>query len=423
MQADMDELVHVKFKGVMAEMLIKVDADLYTKFSVVERGKTVIYAALSKALYGTLRASLLFWQKLSAKLQEWGYKTNPYDWCVVNKEINGKQCIVLWHVDDLKVSHINDPVLEEQIKLIEGEFAKEAPLTIRRGNIHDYLGMTLDYSQDGKVLITMLDYIQGILDEVPESFLGKTPTPAANHLFDTEGAAVPLDPADAKVYYHHVMQLLYLCKRARPDLQLPVAFLSTRVKAPDSNDWKKLWQTIRYLNATKLLPLTLEADSLNLIKWFIDMSFAVHADMRSHTGGMMTMGKGCIYGNSSKQRLNTKSSTEAELLLLVGVSDLLPQQVIWTRHFLMAQGYQINESVVYQDNQSAILLEKNGRASSRKHTRHINIRYFFITDRVKSGEVNIKYCPTNEMIADFFTKPLQGAKFRKFRDLVLNIQG
>ena len=112
------------------------------------------------------------------------------------------------------------------------------------------------------------------------------------------------------------------------------------------------------------------------------------------------------------------SRTEAEL---VGVSDMLPQ-VIWTRHFLEAQGYNVDESIVYQDNMSSILLEKNGRASSGKRTRHINIRYFFVTDRVKSGELGIQYCPTEEMIADFFTKPLQGAKFRKFRDLVLNIQ-
>ena len=71
---------------------------------------------------------------------------------------------------------------------------------------------------------------------------------------------------------------------------------------------------------------------------------------------------------------------------------------------------------------SAILLEKNGRASSGKRTRHINIRYFFVADRVKSGEVSIDYCPTGSMVGDFFTKPLQGALFYKFRAEVLNLQ-
>ena len=82
----------------------------------------------------------------------------------------------------------------------------------------------------------------------------------------------------------------------------------------------------------------------------------------------------------------------------------------------------MDESQVLQDNQSTMLLAKNGRASSGKQTRHIKIRYFFIADRVKSKEVTIKWCPTDDMVGDFFTKPLQGGKFKKFRDLVLNLE-
>ena len=121
--------------------------------------------------------------------------------------------------------------------------------------------------------------------------------------------------------------------------------------------------------------------------------------------------------NSTKQKLNTRSSTEAEV---VGINDFMPA-VCWTRYFLQAQGYQVNDNLVYQDNQSAILLEKNGKASSSKRTKHINIRYFFITDRINSGEVSVEWCPTEEMIGDFATKPLQGALFRKFRDLIMGI--
>ena len=87
----------------------------------------------------------------------------------------------------------------------------------------------------------------------------------------------------------------------------------------------------------------------------------------------------------------------------------------------MAQGYRIDETMVYQDNQSAMLLERNGKQSSGKRTRHMNIRYFFITDRVRSREMTIGYCPANEMIADHFTKPLQGSLFRKFRAVIMNI--
>lgn len=130
----------------------------------------------------------------------------------------------------------------------------------------------------------------------------------------------------------------------------------------------------------------------------------------------MMLGKGAIYGTSTKHKINTKSSTEGEL---IAVNDVMPQ-VLWTRYFLEAQGYEVKDSIIYQDNQSAILLEKNGKASSGKRTRHINIRYFFVHDRVEAGEVSIQYCPTGDMVADFFTKPLQGTLFRKFRDQILN---
>jgi hypothetical protein len=80
--------------------------------------------------------------------------------------------------------------------------------------------------------------------------------------------------------------------------------------------------------------------------------------------------------------------------------------VIWTRHFLEAQGYEVRDNIVYQDNQSIISFEKNGRGSSSKRTRHINVRYFFVNYRIKSKEVKVEYCPTGDMIDDFFTKPL-----------------
>ena len=140
--------------------------------------------------------------------------------------------------------------------------------------------------------------------------------------------------------------------------------------------------------------------------------------MHSRTGGAMSLGKGVIYGTSTCQKLNTQSSTEAEL---VAVDDCM-SQILWTRYFLDAQGYNINDCIVYQDNKSAILLEQNGQASSSKQTQHINIRYYFVTDHANCGEIKLTYCPTTEMVGDYFTKPLKGGLFNKFRDRILNIQ-
>jgi hypothetical protein len=174
---------------------------------------------------------------------------------------------------------------------------------------------------------------------------------------------------------------------------------------------------LRYLRDSRDLPLTLQADGTGVIYWWIDASFAVHPDMRSHTGATMSMGAGSIFSVSRRQRLNTRSSTEAEL---VGVNDVMPL-VLWTRLFLMGQGYTVKDNVVFQDNQSAMLLENNGKMSSSKRTRHLEIRYFFVTDNINKKNLRVEYCPTDDMLADFFTKPLQGAKFKRFRARILNL--
>ena len=137
--------------------------------------------------------------------------------------------------------------------------------------------------------------------------------------------------------------------------------------------------------------------------------------MKSQTGGAMSLGLGVLHGKSVKQKLNVKSSTEAEL---VGVSDYLPYN-IWLMMFMSAQGYEIVDNTLYQDNQSTILMLKYGRNSCTCNSRHIHIRYFFVKDRADKGEVTIEYCPSSQMVGDFFTKPLQGALFNKFRDVIM----
>ena len=89
--------------------------------------------------------------------------------------------------------------------------------------------------------------------------------------------------------------------------------------------------------------------------------------------------------------------------------------------FMEAQGYQLMENTVYQYNKSAILLEKTGKSSSSKQTKHINIRFLFITDCISNTELNVEWCPTNEMIGYFMTKPTQGSLFKKFRNLIMVI--
>ncbi|KAI2496760.1 Reverse transcriptase (RNA-dependent DNA polymerase) [Fragilaria crotonensis] len=237
-----ERTVHMKLEGKMAELMVRIDPKMYRKYIQMENGRMVLYVELEKALYGTLTGAFLFWKKLSKQLIKWGFVLNPYDSCVANKIVNGKQCTILWHVDDLKISHVDPKVVDDVIELLKSEFGKEAPLTISRGKVHEYLGMTIDFSVKGKVKFTMIDYIENMITELPADMSGTVRSPASSHLFDVNDDAEKLNTELSDFFHHNVAKLLFLCKRARPDIQTAVAFLCTRVKEPDVDDYKKIGQ-------------------------------------------------------------------------------------------------------------------------------------------------------------------------------------
>ena len=157
-------------------------------------------------------------------------------------------------------------------------------------------------------------------------------------------------------------------------------------------------------------------DDTGTIKWYIDVAYAVHPDMRSHTGAIMTLGKGAVTSVSSKQKVNARNSTEAELIGIDGIIS----NVLWTKRFMEHQVIKVKKNIVFQDNKSTILLAENGRHSAGKRSRHLNIKYFYITDKLEQKEMEIQYCPTDDMVGDYNTKPLQGSKFKKFKRIIMN---
>jgi hypothetical protein len=177
-----------------------------------------------------------------------------------------------------------------------------------------------------------------------------------------------------KVMSLMAMQPLFLSVRERWDIQPATAFLTTRVRLPDEDNWGEVKRVLCYLKGTLHMPLILLADSLMLSRWWMDAACAVHDDCRGHTGAEMSFDQGMALSYSWKQKINTKSSTEAEL---VGVDDSLGY-IIWARYFMIEQeqGYDMDPSLLYQDNMSNILLETNRRASSSKWTKHIKVKYF-----------------------------------------------
>jgi hypothetical protein len=409
--ADMDEFVLIKLTGDAVDIMCKANPE-YEKFVTIENGKRVLYLRLLKALYGCVRSALLWYELFSSTLQGMGFELNPYDLCVANKMINEKQCTIGWYVDDTKISHVDANVVTDVIKKIEEKFGK---MTVTRGKVHTFLGMKLTIQDDRTVKIDMKEYVKETIEDFGEDVSKHAATPAKGNLFEVDEQSSKLCEDKAARFHSVVAKLLYISPRGRIDIQLAIAFLCTRVSCSTDQDWEKLKRVMQFLNRTLDDYMIIGADCLTVLKTWVDASYGVHPDMKSHTGGVVSLGTGAIMSKSSKQKLNTKSSTEAEL---VGASDYLPS-TIWAKMFLEAQGCEIRENTFYQDNQSAMKLEKNGRASCGRKSRHIDIRYFFMKDRVKTEGIDIVYCPTEQMLADFFTKPLQGSLFERLRKVLM----
>jgi len=411
-----DDTVHMVLKGELCELMVKAAPELYTEYVIVgKNGTRMLYVEMQKALYGMLKSALLFYLKLLDDLTKAGFKLNPYDPCVANKTVAGKQLTVAWHVDDLKISHENPAVVDRFIKYIDGIYPG---VTIQRGKELEYLGMTLDYSIEGEVTFSQVPYICEMLEEFPEELGSAAATPASENLFkvDEASSAPKLSVERSAIFHQFVAQLLFISSRSRRDIQTAVAFLTTRVKSPDEHDWVKLRRVMKYLKGTRFLKLTLSAENLRVLKWYVDSSFAIHPDCKGHTGGMLTLGKGAVTSGSRKQKLNGRSSTEAEI---IGVDDFMGP-LLWTLYFMREQGYDATSNILMQDNQSTMKLLINGQKSSSKRTKHINVRFFFAKDVIDRGDMTVEYCPTKEMWADVLTKPLQGELFRVMRS---NLQG
>ena len=410
---DGDRIV-MKIRGAMVDMLLALDPELYAKYVRYEGKDKVLYVHMHKAIYGMLHSSILFYRKFRKSLEGIGYKVNPYDPCVAAKKIKAKQHLVSWHVDDLKSSHKLKEVLAQFARWINEVYGQEKPVEVTEGKKHTYLGMLLDYSVEGEVKIDMEKYTKDMVDDFPFETGRKVTTPANDNLFKVL-KSLKLDKMRKEIFHTFTAKALFLTKRSRPDIGPTVSFLCTRVKEPTQHDWTKLKRMISFLSTTIGDCLTIKYDGKGIIRWNIDAAFAVHPDMKSHTGAIMSFGQGAAQAFSFKQKINTRSSTEAEL---VAVDDMMGQ-VLWTKRFLREMGYDMR-TIIEQDNTSTIKLEKNGRASAGKRSRHIDIRYFFIKDQIDKKEVTVEYRPTDQMESDYMTKPLQGRKFVQHRSTIMN---
>ena len=205
-----------------------------------------------------------------------------------------------------------------------------------RGKKHKYLGMDIDFSVKGEVRISMCNYVKEIVSTwdkatnedgftIVKTWKFKS-TAAPEDLFRIDNDSIKLDKKMSTIFHNIVAKTLFVTKRSRPNTSMSIAFLTTRVREPSHDDWRKLGHLMKYLRNTVDMPLILSANKSGILEWYVDASFAVHQNMRGHTGGGLSMGRGFPIICSTKQKLNTRSSTESEL---VGVNDMMPM-ILWS---------------------------------------------------------------------------------------------
>lgn len=291
--------------------------------------------------------------------------------------------------------------------LAAGLVKRYGEITRKNGPVINYLGMVFDLTTLGEARVTMTGFVDEMLKEC--GITGKARTPATEGLFDVRLDVETVTEQQRVTFHRCVAKLLYLAKRARPDCLTAVSFLATRVNRCTTDDLVKLQRLLRYVYATKERGVVFSPGESGIeVSVLIDAAYGVHPDGKSHTGSCVVIGDvGAVHCKSAKQQIVTKSSTEAEL---VALSDSANQS-LHIRNFVLAQGHSCGPVTIYQDNMSCMALIDRGRSTAER-TRHIAIRYFWVKERVDTGEARVQHLGTKKMYANLLTKPLQGAQFQ-----------
>jgi hypothetical protein len=210
-----DEDVLMVLKGELAEMMVQIAPEIYRKYITLnKKGTKILYVKLQKALYSLMRASLLFYCKLRKEFEEYGLKVNPYDPHVANMITkSGKQLTVVWHIDDLMGLCEDNFELTKFLGYLGSIHGTE--LSMHTSKKHNYLGMDMEFNNNGTLGVSMITYLKNIIKQFPEVINGKAKSPAAEHLFMVRDKKETkfLKEDQALAFHHTIAQLLFMCTR------------------------------------------------------------------------------------------------------------------------------------------------------------------------------------------------------------------
>ncbi|KAL4032606.1 hypothetical protein IC575_005686 [Cucumis melo] len=369
----------------------------------VQRGEEEKVYKLKKALYGLKQAPRAWYSRIDSFFLKTGFQRCPYEHALYVKEDKyGKFLIVSLYVDDLLFTG-NDKFLCDDFK---NSMKKEFEMS-DMGLIHYFLRIEVNQNE-GEIVISQQKYAHDLLKKFRMENASPCNTPMDANLKlckDDIGEA-----GDPSLYRSLVGSLMYLTA-TRPDILFAVSMLSRFMTNPKRSHWEAGKRVLRYILGTINFGIYYKKVSESVLFGFCDSDWGGNVDDHKSTSGyVFSMGSGVFSWTSKKQSVVALSTTEAEYISLAAAGC----QALWLRWMLKElKCTEKCETVLFCDNGSAIALSKNPVFHGR--SKHIRIKCHFIRDLVKDGEVIVKYCKTQDQVADIFTKALKFDLFVKFR--------
>jgi hypothetical protein len=392
--------------------LADIYCSLYPEYEDKRQEDGSLLLLIEKAFYGFVESGHLWYETFKSFLLQLGYGVHPSDQGVFIKETSKgeKLTICLW-VDDILGFSTSDSLIKE---LRDAVCDKYGDARYKNSATLSFLGMTITQPSRGGSHAKQQAYATKI---VQASGVTKTASCPTHRQLVTGKPSTPAPKTDPKRFLSLMMSAMFLGKRTRPEILTSLSYLGSRITDPDEYDMVCLLRIFEYLKGTLDRGLYFHPESMQLYYW-CDAAYGTHtADMKGHTGMMATLGymNAPILAKSNKQKLNTRSSTEAELVAL----DDTVLNLLWLIQIITFMGYPQEPVIVFQDNQSTMTVCNAGHSKSGK-LKHMAIRWHFINSKINENVVKLVYCPTAKMVADVLTKPLTGPLWDTLSDQLLN---
>lgn len=359
---------------------------------------------LKKSLYGLKQAARAWNKVYHEAVIGFGFNQSEVDKCLYSMKKGNDVCYMIVHVDDILVVSNNEQLIENFKNHIGSLFEVKA-----MGNVKHFLGIDVNRDQQGNYHISQQQYIEKIVEEagLNDGKTSKYPLMTGYFRHHDENFLECNNE-----YRRLIGKLLYVSTNTRPDIAASVGILSQKISKPTKTDLIEVRRIIRYLNGTKNLSLKLsdknEKGKLNV---YSDASWAEDSnDRKSISGFLCGFNGGIVSWCSRKQDIVSLSSMEAEYIALSESC----KELKWVKMLIGSFNEYVvsDKTIVYTDSQSSMKLISNQKFSNR--SKHIDTKYHYIKNLVDSGEVELKYCSTDQNIADMMTKPLGSIKLKKF---------